>query len=362
MSQLQSSVMAKVVALMEHEHAPTAFQFFRELDADRSGTITAHELAAAFAEHGLELTADETSSLMVDLEGADGDGEIELVEFMDAIQRARQLQRQPSYSPAYPPPPAPTTAAVAVPRLDLSSVERTAETGAPPNALERVLAAMVAQNTQLFSLFRALDADGSGTVNVSELRAAFVQFDIAVNAYEVKEVLEALDQDGDGEVQLDEFMDAMQRARTAHSELQRRPVPVLPCPRGAAAPGGGHSLRASEGPSAGEEELRALSASKEQRQQRRRQQQQRIGVTHHAELEEGAAVRKTPCLESFCIQKRSICQERLWTSIGKVEGQGVLCRSAARTSVHSRKACGSGRLPGAPACQVTPFCTKTEHI
>eukprot|EP01046_Picozoa_sp_COSAG06_P011278 COSAG06_NODE_640_length_13515_cov_6.190206_6_plen_138_part_00 len=97
MSQLQSSVMAKVVALMEHEHAPTAFQFFRELDADRSGTITAHELAAAFAEHGLELTADETSSLMVDLEGADGDGEIELVEFMDTIQRARQLQRQPSH-------------------------------------------------------------------------------------------------------------------------------------------------------------------------------------------------------------------------------------------------------------------------
>ena len=357
MSQLQSSVMAKVVALMEHEHAPTAFQFFRELDADRSGTITAHELAAAFAEHGLELTADETSSLMVDLEGADGDGEIELVEFMDAIQRARQLQRQPSYSPAYPPPPAPTTAAVAVPRLDLSSVERTAETGAPPNALERVLAAMVAQNTQLFSLFRALDADGSGTVNVSELRAAFVQFDITVNAYEVKELLEALDQDGDGEVQLDEFMDAMQRARTAHSELHRRPVPELPCPRGAAAPGGGHSLHASEGPSAGEEEIRALSASKEQRQQ-----QQRIGVTHHAGLEEGAAVRKTQRLESFCTSKRSICQDRLWTSTRKVEGKGVSCRSAARTSVHSRKACGSGRLLGAPACQVTPFCTKTEHI
>ena len=80
---------------------------------------------------------------------------------------------------------------------------------------------MDAQNIQMFAFFRDLDADGSGTINVGELRQAFVRFGVIVNAYEVKEILTALDQDGDGEIEIVEFMEAMHQARTAHATLKR---------------------------------------------------------------------------------------------------------------------------------------------
>ena len=195
---------------MERDHAPTTFQFFQSLDSNRSGVLTKDELIAAFAEHDLELTAEELTSLLVDLGGAGTDAEVDvqLVDFMDAIQRARQ-QIAGAQSPRA------DVAPTGVPRLDLFSVRREARTWPP--VLERLLAATEAQQMQLFAFFRALDTDNSGAVSISELRAAFVRFGVPANAYELKELLTALDQDGDGEVELVEFMDAVHQARMSRA-------------------------------------------------------------------------------------------------------------------------------------------------
>ncbi len=210
-----SDALRKIVALMEQEHAPTTFQFFQSLDSDRSGILSKDELHAGLAQHDLELTTAEMGSLLEDLGGDGTDDGIRLVDFMDAIQRARQQTRQQRADIQ-------TSRHVAVapsgvPRLDLLSVQREAQ-GEPP-VLERVLTAMAAQNMQLFAFFRALDMDGSGTVSVGELRAAFVRFGVTVNAYEVKEFLTALDHDGDGEIEVIEFMDAVE-AHMVHTERQ----------------------------------------------------------------------------------------------------------------------------------------------
>ena len=210
---------------MEHDHAPTTFQFFQSLDSNRSGVLTKDELIAVFAEHDLELSAEELASLLTDLGCAGTDTDVHLVDFMDAFQRARQ-QIAGAQTPRV------GVAPTGVPRLDLFSLRRR-EAGTWPPVLERVLAAMEAQHMQLFAFFQALDTDNSGAVSIGELRAAFVRFGVTVNAYELKELLTALDQDGDGEVELVEFMDAVHEAlisRAAHQDLVGQ---VLPTPAAA---------------------------------------------------------------------------------------------------------------------------------
>ena len=191
----------------------------------------------AFAKHGLQLESAEVKEVMEALDH-DGDGELDLAEFMEGLQQARQQLAPPAggkrpgprstashrrLEPLQPRPPAAATGAGPVPTLNLSRVPH-ADPGAPrpSGALEEILDAMDEQhNFSSFALFRTLDADGSGTVDVAELRAAMVEHGVTVSAYAVKEMLAALDQDADGEVEVVEFMQTMQEARTARTERQR---------------------------------------------------------------------------------------------------------------------------------------------
>ena len=224
------AALRRVLALMESEHV-TAWTFFAQLDRDHDGELGAPELRAAFAEHGLELSEREVKEVMESLDH-DGDGELDLAEFMEGLQQARQQQPVPRLTAVSHRMPRATSQRrllEPVPALDLSRVQPHAGAAAPRpvGALEEILAAMQEQqNFSSFALFRTLDADGSGTVDVAELRAGMVEHGVTKTAYDVKEMLAELDQDGDGEVEVVEFMQAMQEARTAWTERQRSAPPA----------------------------------------------------------------------------------------------------------------------------------------
>jgi hypothetical protein len=63
-------------------------KMFVEYDADNSGTIDRDELSQALADLGLRMSKDEMDGVMQRLD-SDGNGEIDLVEFMEHFKRER---------------------------------------------------------------------------------------------------------------------------------------------------------------------------------------------------------------------------------------------------------------------------------
>ena len=55
-------------------------------------------------------------------------------------------------------------------------------------------------------LFRSIDKDGSGFVEIDELRGGMAQFGLDPDDPLFEQVMANADEDGDGEVTLDEFM------------------------------------------------------------------------------------------------------------------------------------------------------------
>eukprot|EP01052_Picozoa_sp_SAG31_P004933 SAG31_NODE_211_length_20274_cov_40.333482_1_plen_1107_part_10 len=66
-----------------------------------------------------------------------------------------------------------------------------------------------ARETELREAFDAIDIDGSGDIDISELTAAFNNYGSKFSAGEITEIMSAVDTDGSGEVDFDEFKQMM---------------------------------------------------------------------------------------------------------------------------------------------------------
>merc|ERR550514_167647 len=59
---------------------------------------------------------------------------------------------------------------------------------------------------RLKDIFRQIDVDGSGSIDVDELMDAMLLFGVKATKNSAKKVLAAIDTDGNGTVELDEFL------------------------------------------------------------------------------------------------------------------------------------------------------------
>jgi hypothetical protein len=62
---------------------------------------------------------------------------------------------------------------------------------------------------RLQSWFKAMDKDGSGTVDRDELKETLIEMGLASHARAIRETLDKVDKDGDGEITIVEFMDGL---------------------------------------------------------------------------------------------------------------------------------------------------------
>ncbi|GFR44851.1 hypothetical protein Agub_g6194, partial [Astrephomene gubernaculifera] len=64
----------------------------------------------------------------------------------------------------------------------------------------------------MLALFRSIDVDGSGAIDVSELQTAFELLGISKSTEEVTELLDGVDEDGSGELEFPEFKAVLLKA------------------------------------------------------------------------------------------------------------------------------------------------------
>ena len=72
--------------------------------------------------------------------------------------------------------------------------------------------------------FLLFDKDGSGTIDVSELRDALRVLGVTLNLNETKKLMEQADKDGSGSIELEEFMPLMimkLESRDANKEISK---------------------------------------------------------------------------------------------------------------------------------------------
>merc|ERR1712086_984403 len=82
--------------------------------------------------------------------------------------------------------------------MGITVIENMADTG--------LSAQQVAECREAFDLF---DTDGSGSIDIKELKVAMRALGFEVKKDEIKKMVDDLDRDGDGSVDFDEFMAMM---------------------------------------------------------------------------------------------------------------------------------------------------------
>merc|ERR1711988_1462294 len=127
---------------------------FRMFDSDGSGTISCGEFRDVCLAVGMTPTDDELKA-MIDELGEDRSGDIDLKEFLTAMQSKTQ----------------------------------------DPEGEEIIMEA-----------FKIFDADGSGALSHEEMREVLQKLGEKMDDDEIQDLITAVDQDGDGEVDLKEFL------------------------------------------------------------------------------------------------------------------------------------------------------------
>merc|ERR1712199_71982 len=127
---------------------------FRMFDSDGSGTISTGEFRDVCLAVGMTPTDDELKAMIDELD-QDGSGDIDLKEFLTAMQNKTQ----------------------------------------GPEGEEIIMEA-----------FKTMDADGSGALSHAEMADVLKHLGEKMSDEEIQELIDAVDQDGDGEVDLKEFL------------------------------------------------------------------------------------------------------------------------------------------------------------
>lgn len=130
-------------------------RFFRQADADGSGSLSTAELVGMLKKQGYRGSDSQIRSMFISVDTS-GDGLISLDEYLEAM-------------------------------------------GAVPPKVHKSAAAR--------QVFRAFDKDDSGSINKDELKQVFKEMGKSFSDAELQRMVELCDSDGDGQINYDEFVE-----------------------------------------------------------------------------------------------------------------------------------------------------------
>ena len=84
-----------------------------------------------------------------------------------------------------------------------------------------------AQVEEIKEAFNLFDADGSGSIDYRELKAAMKALGIKTSKEELKKMIVDVDTDGSGSVEFPEFLQMMSAKMSANGVWTRRETPVV---------------------------------------------------------------------------------------------------------------------------------------
>lgn len=176
-------------------------RMFKDMDADKSGSLTRDELALGLSKLGVKCRKKDFTELMKVLD-ANGDGEVQYKELKKAAAAApptaeeEAAAREAAIEAGKPPPP---TAAESAAIADVwKKISKHAKTTAKKSGEFTVR-----------GFFVAIDEDGSGTVTIDELMAGLTSIGIKFTKHSCTQMMAELDPDGDGFITYAECNSAM---------------------------------------------------------------------------------------------------------------------------------------------------------
>lgn len=164
-----------------------AKRIFEGIDLDRSGELDRNEIRELGAQLGAEMTDAELQGAMDEMD-ADGNGEVDLEEFLSWWMGARSSQ---------------STWARMIARRERQEKER----------------------EWLRDLFDHIDADGGGTLDIEEIGHMTSDLGLTLTTVELSSAMEEMDRDNNGDVDFDEFftwyVEASNSGHGLATEIQR---------------------------------------------------------------------------------------------------------------------------------------------
>merc|ERR1712007_388206 len=81
------------------------------------------------------------------------------------------------------------------------------------------------QVEEIKEAFDLFDTDGSGSIDVNELKVAMKALGMDAKSEEIRKLINDIDSDGDGTIDFDEFLAMMTSSRCSSSSTTTRPAP-----------------------------------------------------------------------------------------------------------------------------------------
>ncbi|KAL0914030.1 hypothetical protein M5K25_017527 [Dendrobium thyrsiflorum] len=157
MNKMKKLALKVIAESLSEEEIKGLKQMFKNMDTDRSGTITYDELKHGLNKLGSKLSETEVQQLM-DAADVDKNGTIDYIEFITATMHRHKLEK----------------------------------------------------DEHLYKAFQYFDKDGSGYITSDELRHAMKQYGMGDEAT-ISEILDDVDTDKDGRINYDEFVAMMRK-------------------------------------------------------------------------------------------------------------------------------------------------------
>ena len=146
---------------------------FDMYDRDKSGDISAKELASLFRSLGHKMSDSEIKD-MIDAIDTSGDGSISFDEFIYLMQKIEIMENENK------------------PKVE--------------EIIIKIEPKIVEEDDEIIKAFKVFDTDNSGTLNKIELRHILTRIGDKFSDEEVDDIFKAADMDGNGEIDYKEFV------------------------------------------------------------------------------------------------------------------------------------------------------------
>jgi Ca2+-binding EF-hand superfamily protein len=207
-------------AYMKEKGGQRATELFNEIDKDRSGKIDVNEFLAALERMNIPGVSKNAAKAVIKTIDPNGDGQLEYKEILPMLKAPRRKPKEAEVAQGSSAPAA--------------AVEEEVEIGIDYNALpteeaadliwERMRAYMKEKGGQRATeLFKEMDKDRSGKIDVDEFIAALERMDIkGVNKKVAKAVIKTVDPNGDGQLEYKEILPMLKALRKKKEDASSR--------------------------------------------------------------------------------------------------------------------------------------------